>query len=56
MGGGSEGKGSKGGEGLKVGDLKQQDQKTNKVDSVMMLWARSAKFGLAWPQGEIDKG
>ena len=39
-----------------VGDLKQQDRKTNEVDSMTILWARLAKAGLAWPPGEIDDG
>ena len=39
-----------------VGDPKQQDRKTNEVDSVTILWARSAKARLAWPWGEIDDG
>ncbi|KAK7819008.1 hypothetical protein CFP56_040727 [Quercus suber] len=47
---------SEGGGGPKVGDSKQQDWKTNKVDSVTILWVRSAKAGLAWPRGEIDDG
>ena len=47
---------TEGGGGPKVKDLKQQDRKTNEVDSVTILWARSAKAGLAWPRGEIDDG
>ena len=47
---------SEGGGGPKVGDLKQQDWKTNEVDNVTILWVRSAKAGLAWPQGKIDNG
>ena len=43
---------SKGGGGSKVGDPKQQDWKTNEVDNVTILWARSAKAGLAWPRGQ----
>ena len=39
-----------------MGDLKQQDQKTNEVDSVTILWVRSAEARLAWPRGEIDDG
>ena len=39
-----------------VGDPKQQDQKTNEVDSMTILWARLAKAGLAWPRGELDDG
>ena len=39
-----------------VGDPKQQDRKTNEVDSMTILWARLAKAGLAWPPGEIDDG
>ena len=45
-----------------VGDPKQQDRKTNEVDSVTILWARLAKAGLAWPRArstmanEIDGG
>ena len=33
-----------------VGDPKQQDRKTNEVDSVTILWGRLAKAGLAWPR------
>ena len=47
---------SKGRGGLKVGDLKQQDWKTNEVDSMTILWARFTKAGLAWPRGEINNG
>ena len=39
-----------------VGDPKQQDRKTNEVDSVTILWARSAKARLAWPRGEFNDG
>nr|POE92989.1 hypothetical protein CFP56_48134 [Quercus suber] len=51
-----EGLALKGGGGPKVGDSKQQDRKTNKVDSVTILWVRSAKAGLARPRGEIHDG
>ena len=47
---------SEGGGGSKVGHPKQQDRKSNEVDSVTILWARLAKAGLAWPPGEIDDG
>nr|POE78323.1 hypothetical protein CFP56_71527 [Quercus suber] len=46
-----EGLAVKGGGGPKVGDPKQQNRKTNKVE-----WVRSAKAGLAWPRGEINDG
>ena len=45
-----------------VGDPKQQDRKTNEVDSMTILWVRLAKAGLAWPRArstmtnEIDGG
>ena len=39
-----------------VGDPKQQDRKTNEVDSMTILWVRLVKAGLAWPPGEIDDG
>ena len=40
---------SEGGGGPKVGDLKQQDRKTNEVDSMTILRVRLAEAGKQWP-------